>query len=1836
MSCLQIYSYALGQQEIQDDQNTCDDLETCGLSAFCHVPQTDCAPWEHMIRHRGVTLQSCAEACCADPACLSFQYVTQHSDCYLKNKVCSAEEKVPLAIGNMYDRIELPDFEHVRTTIADAKIFQWDLELPRSLLLTFRVRASKGVLIALSSEGYDLVDMYRIIIGGWDNTKSVIRRTPGGASQTTAFTSGILSADGLRGFWVSWAADGTIAVGREGEGSPFMQWQDPYPLPIDYFGYTTGLNSAGLFRFPCHSGCQLLLVNLPENVTCGSTTTSSLAVQWMHPCGSLSGYRVWYQEVLDDAEPSELTIAQIVGGTNVVIEGIKSGSAYNVTVRAVSADGTAESGDVTVQCITETDVPRFLACAEATLSSIGVSWTHPQSPLIGYRTNCTDGTATTVTADLQAGRQSYELQDVQADREYHVTLVAVGVYRDSLPVSVTCATMTPPPEDLKVTTVSGTSVKASWTPTTSSIAIGYKVWIRKQESADAIFTRFLPISQTDVTFKDLIPATEYIISAATINMRIEGPEVHIIVATDTVPPSALDVEDRTIDTVVISWLPPKGVLVEYSITYTSNGRSTAVTSPGGAHSCELTGLVPGAEYDIDVVAVSKLGRSITASTSVVTDTDPPSSLEVSSSAATWMVLEWKAPLARVVSYEITVSETFSKELFSVDEHKTSYNVTDLLPETDYVIKMVAVSEHGRSVEATNSKRTGSVPLPVTHPITPTHTTTEAYTTVPWGDTSAISTSSSSRSKSTTTQRITATSAETTIQGSTEDSKTDRQTTITYSTGKEERPLDKTTSSTSLVQITEDPVGKLQHILQGVDEEHLESGNPEEILSVLSIINDVITTGDESSMSASAMEDAVALVEKLTSASRGAQGASITNMASIAKALTQTASSVINSLPEQQPPIASSSDNLFESDLIDTNSADLSPKQQLKMLKDKQKEKEDMQRRAALNILESLKGVAGTLLALQPGDAEYQATFGTEEVGITVSRSPSNKTLRLGNGRTNVTISQTSNGTQTNSMLDLKMLAFKKNPYSWKQSTGGQNISSPVTILSMNTRESEKGPKPQRRGAASLSEERQVNLDIPFVPSQEGGQTADTSHVTTREPRTTDPESSINGTNGTTMTYHRFSVPKGNVIPVLHMTWWDIDATFHVYSLYGSKPTVDKYDEKRVIQQEDGLEAWLMETNFTVSFTPNTTRRGDVLYIGVLKIDRDGYSSEKHKRESTMQPKETSDYKLWIQAVGCSSWEENNEQWELEQCDAKLDIDNNVFHCQCRVVTSNIAVGTISLPVPNSIDFLNAFNNLGNVGDNSVVFSIVVVKYILYIIIMVLLCTDFSRLRGKIPETQRKTLSKVSLIPPDRMPAPHVYQLTVTTGSMFGAGTTSRIGFQLFGSEGTTPIKMLNPEGEALVRGSTLHFVMPVRESLGEVMSLHIWHDNSGEGDTPSWFLGSFVVRDVEKDVVSFFCCHDWLSEDKGDGEVQKVVHASPKEELSSFSNVFTEATSDLLYDKHLWASALVAAPGSSFTQAQRLSCCFTLLNTMMLTSAMWYKADENTTAEPRVYNIGIARFTAEVLYTSLMTALTVAPVTLMIVQLFRMEAPLSANTPEMTIKTSWQGRLKKRLHRWVKYVAWVTVFLVSTTSAFFVILYSMDWGKEKSDSWMKAFILSFMGSSCVVDTLQIVVLAVVLSAVCNLQFLNKPPAIRKEDLQLNLWNSAAPKKIRPPTKANCQAARKKRELSKKSTSTLSEFLLLLIFVALLFYIAQTNNDQRVFYETRTLSNTILREFDEIRTPDQFYMWTEEVLLLTLYPSVWYNGRKMKFLDRQFAQNTESFRVGPPRLVQVRRRPGTCF
>eukprot|EP00058_Branchiostoma_floridae_P006909 XP_002592397.1 hypothetical protein BRAFLDRAFT_67262 [Branchiostoma floridae] len=101
----------------------------CGLSAFRHVPGKHCPGYENLVgRPTASSAEACAQACCDNSACKSFQYSTRR-DCYLISKICTDEEKKTVSIGNMYDRIQASKrMVEARETLQDLRDVLLDLE----------------------------------------------------------------------------------------------------------------------------------------------------------------------------------------------------------------------------------------------------------------------------------------------------------------------------------------------------------------------------------------------------------------------------------------------------------------------------------------------------------------------------------------------------------------------------------------------------------------------------------------------------------------------------------------------------------------------------------------------------------------------------------------------------------------------------------------------------------------------------------------------------------------------------------------------------------------------------------------------------------------------------------------------------------------------------------------------------------------------------------------------------------------------------------------------------------------------------------------------------------------------------------------------------------------------------------------------------------------------------------------------------------------------------------------------------------------------------------------------------------------------------------------------------------------------------------------------------------------------------------------------------------------------------------------------------------------------------------------------------------------------------
>ncbi|CAH1247959.1 FIBCD1 [Branchiostoma lanceolatum] len=135
--------------------------------------------------------------------------------------------------------------------------------------VVFEARAKDAVHISLSAENryIGLGHQYEIRIGIATNTKSSI--SPPGWNPV--HTPGILSPNNFRRFWICWTKRDKlyIAVGRDGEGKPFVSTIDRNPKDINYVGYGTS-DPNGQFRFKCEQDFTVC----PEPPTVNHTADS--------------------------------------------------------------------------------------------------------------------------------------------------------------------------------------------------------------------------------------------------------------------------------------------------------------------------------------------------------------------------------------------------------------------------------------------------------------------------------------------------------------------------------------------------------------------------------------------------------------------------------------------------------------------------------------------------------------------------------------------------------------------------------------------------------------------------------------------------------------------------------------------------------------------------------------------------------------------------------------------------------------------------------------------------------------------------------------------------------------------------------------------------------------------------------------------------------------------------------------------------------------------------------------------------------------------------------------------------------------------------------------------------------------------------------------------------------------------------------------------------------------------------------------------------------------------------------------------------------------------------
>ncbi|XP_035694654.1 polycystic kidney disease protein 1-like 2 [Branchiostoma floridae] len=619
------------------------------------------------------------------------------------------------------------------------------------------------------------------------------------------------------------------------------------------------------------------------------------------------------------------------------------------------------------------------------------------------------------------------------------------------------------------------------------------------------------------------------------------------------------------------------------------------------------------------------------------------------------------------------------------------------------------------------------------------------------------------------------------------------------------------------------------------------------------------------------------------------------------------------------------------------------------------------------------------------------------------------------------------------------------------------------------------------------------------------------------------------------------------------------------------------------------------------------------------------------------------YRIQWARLSCVYWSEAQEDWRTDGCaiSEQSTIASTICHCNHLTV-----FGRDFVTPPNTLYFLAL--EFSGLRDNGAIVATIIVALCLY---------SFTAVVIKFAERVRKKKLNHA-VKLDDLQNGYRYRLIIWTGAARHAGTESTVTFKLFGDAANSDVRVVDTEEKVFTQDSQVTLIFSTAEQLGNVEQLQLMHDNSGEGSRASWHVERAAVEDLATGKLSYFVCGEWLAADRGDGQVVKTFPVASEQDLRSMGFLFPASLRSNLEEEHLFLSIAIMPEDSTFTRSQRLGCCLSLLLLSMVSSAMWVR-DEIKTQVVQSFSLGPFSFTLNVVYTGIMASLTCLPVIMAIVLLFQYSRPSNKGNPRVrdveagvSAEAPTQQEPAKGLPHWCKYVAWVLVLLSAVGSAVFTVLYSVEWGKDKSERWLSGYFIAFWADFFVMQPGKIFLLTIVTS------FVGKTQAVKKifKKKQGTALIKASVVSSQKEAGFNCNAFRMRRKMERLSLRSLANikqarmmqrrdsrfgetvwdiawfccFLLLVLSI-----VNEYNNTTESFHQTLSTTNTFLQSVDDVNDHLTFWSWLDETALQSFYVETSYNDDKPRWSEKGFTTDMQSVLVYPPSLIQGRVKPGLC-
>eukprot|EP00075_Anas_platyrhynchos_P005295 XP_012957712.2 tenascin isoform X2 [Anas platyrhynchos] len=310
---------------------------------------------------------------------------------------------------------------------------------------------------------------------------------------------------------------------------------------------------------------------------------------------------------------------------------------------------------------------------------------------------------------LTGAQRQLKLKGLITGIGYEVMLYGFAKGHQTKPLSTVAITEAEPEVDnLLVSDATPDGFRLSWTAD-DGVFDSFVLRIRDTKRKSDPLELIVPGHERTHDITGLKEGTEYEIELYGVSSGRRSQPINSVATTVVGSPKGISFSDITENSATVSWIAPRTRVDSYRISYVpvTGGTPNVVTVDGSKTRTKLVKLVPGVDYNVNIISVKGFEESEPISGILKTALDSPSGLVVVNITDSEALATWQPAIAAVDNYVISYASEDEPEVTQmVSGNTVEYDLNGLRPATEYTLSIHAVKDTQKSETLSTQFTTG--------------------------------------------------------------------------------------------------------------------------------------------------------------------------------------------------------------------------------------------------------------------------------------------------------------------------------------------------------------------------------------------------------------------------------------------------------------------------------------------------------------------------------------------------------------------------------------------------------------------------------------------------------------------------------------------------------------------------------------------------------------------------------------------------------------------------------------------------------------------------------------------------------------------------------------------------------------------------------------------------------------------------------------------------------------------------------------------------------------------------------------------------------------------------